>query len=158
MKIRTNKGFSLLEILLVITLLSILFAILVTRVNPRNIIYITEDNQREADALTIYQALEQYAIKNNAYPESIKNMPNNSSLYICKTSASNCTNSNQINLSTILVPTYFSKIPEHSTDTNNSGFYVVKDINGKIGIGGIRILDDTTFVKGIENQSFIPSP
>lgn len=154
MKIRANKGFSLIEILLVITLLSILFAILVTRVNPRNIIYITEDNQREADALTIYQALEQYAIKNNAYPESIKNMPNDSSLYICKTSSSNCNNYNQINLSTILVPTYFSKIPEYSNDTNNSGFYVIKDINGKIGIGGVKRLDETTFVKGLEKQNF----
>jgi prepilin-type N-terminal cleavage/methylation domain-containing protein len=158
MEIRTNKGFSLLEILLVITLLSILFAILVIRVNPRNIIYITEDNQREADALTIYQALEQYAIKNNTYPESIKNMLNDSSLYICKTSAPNCTNSNQINLSAILVPTYMSKLPEYSMDVNNSGFYLVQDINGKIGIGGIRRLNETTFVKGLESQSFDPAP
>ena len=109
MKIRTNKGFSLLEILLVITLLSILLAILVTRVNPRNIIYISEDNKREADALTIYQALEQYSIKNNGYPESIKNMSINTSAYICKSTAPNC-QAPKINLSSILVPTYFSKI------------------------------------------------
>jgi prepilin-type N-terminal cleavage/methylation domain-containing protein len=157
MKIRTNKGFSLLEILLVITLLSILLAILVTRVNPRNIIYISEDNKREADALTIYQALEQYSIKNNGYPESIKNMSINTSAYICKSTAPNC-QAPKINLSSILVPTYFSKIPEYSKDTINSGFYVVKDTNGKIGIGGIRRLDDTTFVKGLESQNFIISP
>lgn len=156
MKHINHKGFSLLEILLTITLLSILFSILVTTVRPRNIIFISEDNRKEADALTIYQALEQYALKNNTYPESIKNMPNNSSLYICKTSALNCINSNQINLSSILVPTYLSKIPEYSKDTNNSGFYVVKDSNGKIGIGGVRRLDDTTFVKGLESQSFVP--
>jgi prepilin-type N-terminal cleavage/methylation domain-containing protein len=154
MKHINHKGFSLLEILLTITLLSILFAILVTTVRPRNIIFISEDNRKEADALTIYQALEQYALKNNTYPESIKNMPNNSSAYICKTSAPSCNKANQINLSTILVPTYLSKIPEYSKDTNNSGFYVVKDSNGKIGIGGIRRLNDTTFVKGIEKQNF----
>jgi len=158
MKHINHKGFSLLEILLTITLLSILFAILVNSINPSNILSEVQDNQREADALTIYQALEQYALKNNTYPEAIKNMPNNSSAYICKTSAPNCNNTNQINLSTILVPTYLSKIPEYSTDTNNSGFYVVKDSNGKIGIGGVRRLDDTTFVKGLENQSFATAP
>lgn len=158
MKHINHKGFSLLEILLTITLLSILFAILVNSINPNNILSGIQDNQREADALTIYQALEQYALKNNTYPEAIKNMPNNSSAYICKTSAPNCNNTNQINLSTILVPTYLSKIPEYSTDTNNSGFYVVKDSNGKIGIGGIRRLDDTTFVKGLESQSFATAP
>jgi prepilin-type N-terminal cleavage/methylation domain-containing protein len=153
MKVSINKGFSLLEILLVITLLSILFTILVIRINPRSIIYITEDNKREADALTIYQALEQYSLKNNSYPEAIKNIPNDSSLYICKNTSTNCSNFDQINLSNILVPTYLSKIPEYSTDSNNSGFYIVKDINGKIGIGGVRRLDNTTFVKGLENKS-----
>jgi len=156
MKHINHKGFSLLEILLTITLLSILFTILATTIRPGNIIFISEDNRKEADALTIYQALEQYALKNNTYPGAIKNLSNNNSLYICKTSAPNCNNTNQINLSSILVPTYLSKIPEYSTDTNNSGFYVVKDSNGKIGIGGVRRLDDTTFVKGLESQSFVP--
>jgi len=157
MKTSTNKGFSLIEILLVITLLSILFTILVVRINPRNIIYISEDNKREGDALTIYQALEQYAINNNTYPESIKNMAINTSADICKTAAPNC-QAPKINLSSLLVPTYFSKIPEYSKDNINSGFYIVKDNNGKIGVGGVRRLDETTFVKGLENQSFIPSP
>jgi prepilin-type N-terminal cleavage/methylation domain-containing protein len=155
MKHINHKGFSLLEILLTITLLAILFTILVNSIQPRNIVLRSEDRKIEADALTIYQALEQYALKNNAYPEAIKNMPNDSSAYICKTSSPNCTNFNQINLSTdILVPIYLSKIPEYSTDTNNSGFYVVKDSNGKIGIGGVRRLNDTTFVKGLEKQNF----
>ncbi len=161
MKTLTNKGFSLVEILLSITLLAILFAIIVTRANPRNIISITKDNEREADALSIYQALEQYTITNNAYPESVKSMPINSTLYICKTSAPSCTNSfgsNKINLSSILVPTYMSNIPEYSTDNNNSGFYIVKDNNGKIGIGGVKRLDETTFVKGLDVQAFNTSP
>jgi prepilin-type N-terminal cleavage/methylation domain-containing protein len=155
---KSKKGFTLLEIILVITLISILFGIMLVAINPSNILSEIQDNQRETDAMTIYQALEQYALKNNTYPESIKNMTNNSSLYICKTSALNCINSNQINLSSILVPTYLSKILEYSKDTNNSGFYVVKDSNGKIGIGGVRKLDDTTFVKGLESQSFATAP
>ena len=155
MKNITRKGFTLLEILLVITLLSIIMIILIRGINPNEILSGIQDNQREADALKIYQAIEEYALKNNTYPDDIKDIPNNSSLYICKTSASNCANFNQINLSTdILVPTYLSKIPEYSTDANNSGFYVVKDTNGKIGVGGVRQLDETTFVKGLESQSF----
>jgi prepilin-type N-terminal cleavage/methylation domain-containing protein len=152
---KLKKGFTILEIILVITLISFLLGIVIISVNPNNILSEIRDNQREADALTIYQALEQYALKNNAYPEVIKNMSNNSSAHICKTSATTC-NSPKINLSSILIPNYLSKIPEYSTDTNNSGFYVVKDTNGKIGIGGIRQADNTTFVKGLENQSFTP--
>jgi|688.fasta_scaffold00955_46 prepilin-type N-terminal cleavage/methylation domain-containing protein len=155
MKTLTNKGFSLVEILLSITLLAILFAIIVTRANPRNIISITKDNEREADALSIYQALEQYTITNNAYPESVKSMSKNSLANICKSTATSCTSPN-INLSNILVPVYLSKIPEYSTDSNNSGFYVIKDSNGKIGIGGVKQVNNTTFVKGLDDQIFTP--
>ena len=152
---KLKKGFTILEIILVITLISLLLGIVIISVNPNNILSEIRDNQREADALTIYQALEQYALKNNAYPEAIKNMSNNSSAHICKTSATTC-NSPKINLSSILIPNYLSKIPEYSTDANNSGFYIVKDSNGKIGIGGVKQADNTTFVKGLENQSFTP--
>jgi prepilin-type N-terminal cleavage/methylation domain-containing protein len=153
MKTLKYKGFTLIEILLAITLLAILFSLLVLAINPRNIISEVNDNKRETDALTIYQALEQYAIKNNTYPDSIKNMPNNSSAHICKTTATSCA-SPKINLSSILVPTYMSKIPEYSTDTNNSGFYVVRDSNGKIGIGGVKQVNNITFVKGLDIQNF----
>jgi prepilin-type N-terminal cleavage/methylation domain-containing protein len=152
---KLKKGFTILEIIRVITLISLLLGIIIISVNPNNILSEIRDNQRESDALTIYQALEQYALKNNAYPETIKNMSNNSSAHICKTSATIC-NSPKINLSSILIPNYLSKIPEYSTDANNSGFYVVKDANGKIGIGGVRQADNTTFVKGLENQIFTP--
>jgi prepilin-type N-terminal cleavage/methylation domain-containing protein len=153
MKISTDKGFTMLEVLLVITLLSILFAIIVNSIQPLSILTRSEDRRKEADALTIYQALEQYSIKNNSYPDSIKNMPNNTSFDICKTTASSCP-SPKINLSSILVPTYFSKVPEYSTDSINTGFYIVKDDNGRVGIGGTRKLDNTAFIKGLEKQSF----
>lgn len=155
MNIKTNKGFSLLEILLSIVLISILIIILVGGLDPNGVISEVRDNKREADALTIYQALEQYALKNNTYPPAIVNMPNNTSFDICKTTATNCP-SPKINLSSILTPTYLAKIPEYSTDTTNSGFYIVKDVNGKIGVGGIKQIDNTTFVKGISNQNFTP--
>lgn len=156
MQAKIKKGFTLIEILLVITLLAILMGIVVLAINPRNLISEVNDNKREADAMTIYQALEQYALKNSAYPTPIISMANNTSAHICKTSATTC-NSPKINLSTnILVPTYMSKIPEYSTDANNSGFYVVKDSNGRIGIGGVKQVNNTTFVKGLENQNFTP--
>lgn len=156
MKEKIKKGFTLVEVLLVITLLSILIGMAILAINPRNLISEVNDNKREADAMIIYQALEQYALKNNSYPTAIVNMTNNNSAHICKTTATTC-NSPKINLSSsILVPTYMSKIPEYSTDTNNSGFYVVKDSNGKIGIGGVKQVDNTTFVKGLDSQSFTP--
>lgn len=156
MNIKTNRGFSLLEILLSIVLISILIIILIGGLNPNGILSEVRDNKREADALTIYQALEQYALKNNAYPPAVVSLYNGGTAYICKTGAPSCNNATQVDLSTVLVPTYLSKIPEYSTDTNNSGFYIVKDVNGKIGVGGVKQIDNTTFVKGINNQDFTP--
>ncbi|MEY3470708.1 MAG: hypothetical protein RLZZ223_58 [Candidatus Parcubacteria bacterium] len=158
MKTTLNKGFSLIEISLSVVLLSILFTIVVNNINLREIVTESQDRQIQANALTIYQALEQYALKNNAYPSDIVNMLNGSSRYICKTSATSCVDPTQINLSSILVPTYLAKIPEYSNDTNNSGFYIVKDTNGKIGIGGVKQIDNTTFVEGITSQSFVTNP
>jgi prepilin-type N-terminal cleavage/methylation domain-containing protein len=148
MKSYTKKGFTLLEILLVIALLAILFTTVLYALNPNKIIKGVNDNKRKADALTLYQALEQYALKTGSYPPEITALPANSTSPICKTSGTGC-----ISLSS-LVPTYISSIPSYSSDTISSGFYIVKDVNRNIGIGGIKGVDNSKFVQGLDKQTF----
>jgi prepilin-type N-terminal cleavage/methylation domain-containing protein len=147
----TKKGFTLLEILLVITLLAILFATVLYALNPSNIIAEVNDNKRKSDALTLYQALEQYALKTGSYPISVQNISVGTSLDICKTGAPSC--ADIVDLS-VLVPNYISSIPSYSSNTIRSGFYIVKDVNGRIGIGGIKGVDNSKFVQGLDKQTF----
>jgi prepilin-type N-terminal cleavage/methylation domain-containing protein len=153
MKPYTKKGFTLLEILLVIALLAILFATVLYALNPSNIIAEVNDNKRKADALTLYQAIEQYALKTGSYPPDIQSIPADSSLEICKTGAPSCTG--KVDLS-VLVPSYVSSIPAYSSDPIDSGFYIVKDINNKVGVGGVKSVDNTMFVQGLTTQIVTP--
>jgi prepilin-type N-terminal cleavage/methylation domain-containing protein len=151
MQSHTKKGFTLLEILLVIALLAILFTTVLYGLNPNKIIKGVNDNKRQADALTLYQALEQYALKTGAYPPDIQSIPPGESRAICKTEAPTCTG--KVNLS-ILVPNYISSIPSYSSDSIDSGYYIVKDANRKIGIGGFKATDNSQFVQGLSKQTF----
>lgn len=153
-----RKGFSLLEILLVLALLGILFSSFLYALNPRRISTDISDKQRQADALTISQAIQQYSLKNNAYPPSIVSASNGSTTKICKTGsetvggATNCTG--LIDLRT-LVPTYLANIPAYSESSTESGFYMIKE-GGRPYIGGVNELDNSTFVQGRTNQNFTP--
>lgn len=146
------KGFSLLEILLVLTLLGILFSSFLFTLNPRRISIEASDNQRKSDALTIYQALQQYALQNNSYPLDVQNAPNNSVTEICKTSGGAC--SGRVDIST-LIPQYLANIPSSSEDANGSGFYLIKR-NNRPYIGGVNELDGSTFIIESNDQNFTP--
>jgi prepilin-type N-terminal cleavage/methylation domain-containing protein len=69
-----KKAFTLLEILLVITLISVLLIILIRVVNPRQQIADINNAQRQADVMTIYTAINQYRDMNSGnLPAGITN-------------------------------------------------------------------------------------
>jgi uncharacterized delta-60 repeat protein/prepilin-type N-terminal cleavage/methylation domain-containing protein len=142
MKHTTKKGFTLLEILLVIALLAILFATVLYALNPSRIISEANDNERKADALTIYQALEQYALKTGSHHPQISALTANSTTPICKTPGAGC-----IDI-TFLVPTYIQSIPFYGTDPVLSGFSIVTDDIGRFTISGVNSVDNTIFTRG----------
>ena len=120
---RANKGFTLLEILLVIAAIGILAAIVLIAINPTRQIAQVRNAQRRSDINTIYKALEQYLIDNKDYPEGITGTP--------KAICNNTVTTNCVNLS-ILVPTYIAAIPR---DPSGLVYEVYKNSdNNRIGV------------------------
>ena len=123
MHTKVNKGFTLLEILLVIAAIGILAAIVLVAINPTRQIAQVRDAQRRSDINTIYKALEQYLIDNQAYPAGITE----ASQAICN----NTVTTSCVNLSA-LVPTYLASIPK---DPRGEVYKVyINPENNRIGV------------------------
>ena len=100
----TRKGFTLLEILLVIAAIGILAAIVLVAINPNRQIAQVRNAERRSEVNTLYKALEQYLIDNRDYPAGIDGTPRD----ICiNGNTANCVNLGE----GILVPTYIAAIP-----------------------------------------------
>ncbi|MGA1047259.1 MAG: phage head spike fiber domain-containing protein, partial [Minisyncoccia bacterium] len=107
-----RKGFTLLEILLVIAAIGILAAIVLVAINPTRQIAQVRNAQRRSDINAIYKALEQYLIDNKDYPEGITGTP--------KAICNNTVTPDCVDLE-VLVPTYLAAIPKDP----NGGLYEV---------------------------------
>ncbi len=97
-----KKGFTLLEILLVITLIGILASIVLIAINPNRQLAEARNLKRFDDITKINQALEDYFVANKAYPTGVTQSYQD----ICPASG----DSNCVDLSA-LVPDYLPSIP-----------------------------------------------
>jgi uncharacterized delta-60 repeat protein/prepilin-type N-terminal cleavage/methylation domain-containing protein len=110
-----KKGFTLLEILLTITLIGILASIVLVAINPNRQLSQNRDLNRQKDIAEIQKAVELYAVRNSGeYPAGI---PTGSYKDICPEGevTEEC-----VDLS-ILVPNYLSSIP---TDPSGSNYKI----------------------------------
>jgi len=135
MTTKQNKGFTLLEILLVIAAIGILAAIVLVAINPNRQLAQARNAQRRADINTIYKALEQYLIDNGSYPSSV----NSNFKEICNTGteqvggATDCTNKADLRE---LVPTYLAAMP---SDPSGGGYRVyISTENNKISLVAVN--------------------
>lgn len=104
---RNSKGFSLIEIMIVISIIGILSGIGlgVTGAIQKN----TRDAQRESDIRVLQSALQQYYADNNKYPSNLSSeLTNGGALTNCSGKASPCTVSK----------TYLSKTPKDPSGTS----------------------------------------
>jgi prepilin-type N-terminal cleavage/methylation domain-containing protein len=133
-KKRGSKGFTLLEILLVIAAIGILAAIVLVAINPNRQIAQARNTVRQADINTIQKVVEQYLIEKGSYPNGITNTYRE----ICNTGSNNNTQgtvSNECIDLRELVPDYIASIPVNPSTSTHSGYYAwINDINNKVAV------------------------
>lgn len=121
MEVKTNKnhifqkGFTLLELLLVITLISILITIGVTSFNTSGRFAEARNDVRKRHIQTIENALTQYKLRTGNYPTGLDRTYRE----ICDPDASSC--SGFLDLKQFLVPNYLQAIPQDPNDSDNTG-------------------------------------
>lgn len=135
--ISKNKGFTLLEILLVIAAIGILASIVIVAINPLRQIGKAENASRWGGINTIQKALDQYYIANGRYPQNVIDDANGLYGEICDTgkeieggpTPTDCTG--KIDLRE-LVPSYIAEVTK---DPKGGGYKIgINTVNNKISV------------------------
>ncbi len=114
---KKKKGFTLIEILIVIGIIILLSAIVIVAIDPGRQIKIAQDNQRRAHVNVIYGAIREYSSRNNGdYPPCIIGTEE----------------VNIIDCQEDIVPLYLSQIPEDPEE--NCYYFVKKNTVGRVGV------------------------
>ena len=127
----SRRGFTLLEILLVVAAIAILAGIVIIAINPTKQLGDTRNAQRRADVNTILNAVYQYSIDNNGtLPSTITT----TATAVCQ--AAPCTS--LIDLSVLTASEkYLTAIPHDpliTATTGTAGYTIVKSSNGLVTV------------------------
>ena len=130
--LRSQKGFTLIEILLVVAAIAILAGIVIVAINPGKQLGDTRNAQRRSDVTTLLNAAYQYSIDNNGVlPSGITA----TSTEICAQGAASC--AGVIDLAVLaLNGKYLVGIPQdpQKVTANGNGYSISKDANGRINV------------------------
>lgn len=153
---KNNKGFTLLEILLVVGAIGILAGIVILAINPGKQLGDTRNAQRQADVSTISNAIYQYSIDNNGNFPSSNLISATTTAQIVGTSLTGCnavcgattTLAACLDLTTDLTPTYVVGIPKDPTSGTDAitDYYVRKLPTGRLVVGSCDAEQSQTIV------------
>jgi len=120
-KVKSLKGFTLIEILVVVALIAILAAITIIAINPAKNFSDARNTQRSSDVAQILNAVTQYTSEQGHQLSDLGTIP------LCSATPTHIgTGSGLVNLTTLLVPTYLVAIPtDPSTGTAADTNYTI---------------------------------
>ncbi|MFZ2192689.1 MAG: type II secretion system protein [Candidatus Moraniibacteriota bacterium] len=140
-KAQNRKGFTLLEILLVVAAIAILAGIVIVAINPSKQLGDTRDAQRRSDVNTILNAVYQYSIdEKGVLPTTIiesTTCDNTATKLICKgAQTGTCATGTVLSTALTTAEKYLVSLPNDPTGvtTNGTGYYIVKSANGRITV------------------------
>ncbi len=134
-----NKGFTLIEILLVVAAIAILAGIVILAINPIKQLGETRNAERRADVNTILNAVYQYAIDNNGnLPTLVTGACGNdvATKQICKLApGGDCPTGTDLSVITTSEK-YLTAMPTDPTgvSTDGTGYYITKTANGRVTV------------------------
>ena len=127
---RVTKGFTLIEILLVVAAIAILAGIVVLAINPNKQLGDTRNAQRRADVNTVLNAVYQYSVDTGSLPASITT----SQTEICKTGGT-CTGLADLSVLTENEK-YLTSVPfdPNGSTTDGAGYEILKSANNRVTV------------------------
>ena len=131
---RSQKGFTLIEILLVVAAIAILAGIVIVAINPAKQLGDTRNASRNSAVNSILNAVTQYTIDNNGiFPPTITA----TATEICSSSVATSSCGSLVDLSVLTINgKYITAIPDEpqKTLTNGAGYRISKNVSGRITV------------------------
>ena len=132
--LQNQKGFTLIEILLVVAAIAILAGIVIVAINPAKQLGDTRNASRNSAVNTILNAVTQYSVDNNGIlPTGITA----TSTEICSSSVATSSCAGLVDLSVLTIGgKYVTAIPDEPQKTlaNGAGYKVSKNVYGRITV------------------------
>ncbi len=130
--LRSQKGFTLIEILLVVAAIAILAGIVIVAINPAKQLGDTRNAERKSAVNTILNAVTQYAVDNNGVlPAGV----GTTTAEICASGAPSCVGFADLQVLTTN-GRYLVSIPNEpqKANANGAGYQIIRDANGRITV------------------------
>jgi prepilin-type N-terminal cleavage/methylation domain-containing protein len=141
LKRKSDKGFTLLEVLLVVAIIAILAGIVILAINPTKQLADARNSQRRVDVNTILNAVYQYAVDTNNIPASITT----TATEVCKTGAASC--ATLIDLSVLTASEKYvvsMPIAPQCAAVNGTCYRIVKTANNRVTVDAMNAENGAT--------------